>query len=521
VTVVSEASGGLYRDLSGVSNQVLVEEIMALAQREDCLTLYARDSLPETAEISEFHARLQRVQDLEEYSAPAITDRVLNAAGRHYTKYPDQPVTFRSLDELVSKQSSAVVRPDTLNALGLHKPDQVLVLRAVIIATTAQEWASRANGGPTFSQRRAKLQRQAVHTLRHLATNNVYVGEVIDAESSQRFRDAYAANYLARSVIRELHMQGRLSHSSLSVDEALNIPIAFGQLVSGDQQDVVSVFPPGEQDKTGAGNLGFKPVLPTEIDEKRLARLREMQFSFGGPYTEFRYYDSIKPFKPNDEEKPKPTGGRGPEGDEENDDDEDYNYLVLEIVHPDEQGVRHTHVVADHPEKGNACYALRDEVLMEWERLLGIRLSWRDVFTQSRGTARQLGARPFHHNKGSNVEKRVHDYLRQESESLVLETFGSIFDRRQKAPFDDAMQPTKYNRMPDIMIAQIQASPVLQQIWAGIREHGYAGFHRNEAAVHRANQDSEIVRARKISLAERAQEIFDQIVAEEFNPQDN
>ncbi|MDB5181628.1 MAG: hypothetical protein JWP13_391 [Candidatus Saccharibacteria bacterium] len=503
---------GLYRDLSTLTNDRLVEEIMAHAQREDCPALLAGETLAETAEAAEYHLRIQRVQSLEEYQAGSVAARILVAAAEHYTKDSDRIQQFDTLDELVTRKKTAVVRTDTLNDLHLTKPEQVLFLRAVLIATTAREWEAQ-KGGKSFSVHQARVQQKALFALRHLATNLVYVGETSDEASVDKFAAAYASNYLARSVVRELHAQGRTSHSTTSIDAALSIPIAFGQLVSGNQQDVVSVFPSAEKIDSGNENLGFKPVYPIDIDEERLARLRNMQMTFGGPYTEFRYYDTIKPFAQKSEGHPNGEEGE-PAPSPEDEPKEDYNYLVLEIVHPDHNDVMKTHVVADHPEKGNACYALREEVLDEWERLLGIRLSWRDVFTQSRATAQQLGARAFHHNKGSNVEARVHKYLRQDPGALIHETFARIFDREADL-FDDAMDPTGKNRMPAVLIAQIRGSSVLKERWTAIRQYGYADLHRHEAAVERALGSAERPRERSISLAARAAEIFAKIIEDD------
>lgn len=504
---------GLYRDVTHLGNDRLAEMMMAHALQENCPDILAGETLAETAEAAEYHLRIQRIQGLEEFRAGPLGGRILAAATANYSKYDDQPQEFLSLDDLITKKKAAVVRTDTLNGLNLSKPEQVLFLRAVLIATNTRELLAKQEGKP-FSLLRARIQRGALSSLRHMATNLVHVGEPSDGSAVEKFASAYSSNYLARSVLRELHTQGRMSHYTVSVDAALSIPIAFGQLTSGDQDEVVSVFPPGEKDEPEQENLGFKPVFPAEIDNERIERLRNMQLTFGGPYTEFRYYESIKPFAPDKKDKqPAVPKGGGPS--EEDEDKEDYNYLVLEIVHPDAQDAMKTHVVADHPEVGNACYALRAEVLDEWERLVGIRLSWRDVFTQSRGTARQLGARRFNHNKGSNVEKRVNSYLRLAPEALVNETFAKIFDR-SAGLFDDAMVPTEKNRMPSILISQIQASTVLRERWTAIREHGYAELHRHEAANARAETGSSQPRQREVSLQERAAQIFARILAEDF-----
>lgn len=499
----------VYRDLSQITSQRLVETIIANAQADNCPVILADETLPRTLEISEYHARLQHVQELESLQPDMITAAIISGATANFTKDQDRLANFGSLDELVSKRGTAVVRPDTLNDLRISKPEQVLFLRAVIIATTARE-IDALRSGDELSHRQSRILRQALSTLRHMATNVVYVPEQLDDESRAKFETLYVTNYLARTVMRELHVQGGLSHSTSSIDDALGLPIAFGRLHSGDQESVVAVFPPGKALESESENLGFKPVYSSEIDIERIARLRDLQSAFGSNLTEFRYFESIQPFMPN---RGQSGTANQPNGlAKKTPDDEDYSYLVLEITHPNEDDVMKRHVVADHPQVGNACYALRQEVLEEWERLIGIRLNWRDLFTQSRKTASQLGARPFHHNKGSDVSGRVQKYLLQEAESLVLETFASIFDAGEREIFDDQMQPTKRNRLPTIIIEQIQNSSVLREKWAAIRQYGYADVHRTEQAKARMTEPTPVVRERRVSMQDLASEIFARLV---------
>lgn len=511
----------MFRDLSLVSNDRLAEEIIALAQSEGIPTVLAGITLPETAETTEMHARIQRIQDTEAFDASTVSERILYGASATYSRDDLPPQTFKSLDDLLTKKGSAVVRPDTMNAYGLQKPEQVLLLRAAIIATTTREYKAHREGR-RLSDRQAKIQRQALFSLRHMATNVVAVNETVDERGVQKFLGAYAANYLARSVLKELHEQGKFNLATNdSVDAALRLPIAFGQLASGDQSTVVAAFPPGARGPVEEKNLGFKAVIPAEIDAERIERLREMQWNFGGPYTEFRYYESIKPFgvaKPRTENADGKTRKRsGPaNGGEEEQDRQDHNYLILEVRHPDETGAMKTHVIADHPVKGNACYALREEVIDEWERLLGIRLSWRDVFSLPRGTAKQLGARKIIHAKGTDVEARVRQYLMQDRESMVYETFGAIFDR-EAGLFTDDMQPTEKNQMPGMFIRTIRSSRVLANSWQAIREYGYESRHRTVAAAQKAIKEAQSPRERQISLVKRAEEIFAWIVANEFD----
>lgn len=516
-------------DLSEFGHQQLAEQIITIARAKGMDEIAPGEDFGNDPFTTEFQLRLQQVQAFEEFAPPKIQVDLIDGLPRRYNGTRRKLPEFASIDQIANNIGPTIANLDTLNAVGLTKAQQVLFLRGVIIATTTQAWEAERdpdNSRKRFTNKKQALQRRALNALRHLATNPVKIPEQIDYTTRSRFTAAYTAGYLARTVERELHAQGLPAYSTTSIDEAMHLPIPFGKLASGDQEEIFSVFPPGESMNDGDSEpTTYKSVHPGEVDETRIKDLRGLQHIFGNSTTIFRYYETIQPFTRNEKRPsslPKTPHTETSPSDECEEDDEKSNYLVLVIEHLDSNDEKKVHIVADNQEVGNACYALRQEVLEEWERLTGIHLTWSDVFSLSRWGARQLGARDFHHKNGSDVKQRVHAYLRQEASSLVTETFAAIFDPKPKEPFDENMQPTKYNRMPPVMIGLIQRSEILREMWPLIRQVGYKEAVRTMSVRDQleAETRSEAPPAppRK-TFQDRAKELFADVVRTEFEIQ--
>ncbi len=514
----------LFRDLSTLDTNELVLAVVGSARMCEGAVIDGRarsitpGDLPQTDVVESFHSRLQRVQQVEQMSPLFIGEKITSGLKR---LYPDNKNLHEgTLDTLINKVGPRIASPQILNELGLTKNEQLLFVRGIIIATSARYYEA-SRGGKPYSDRQRRLQRAARSHLEHLATNRVHVPASDDAECVEKFAISYSAAYLAGRIAKEVHGQQPGRYNTTSVMSAMELPIEFGRLQSGDAAEVLAIFPPGhhENDVENDGTE-YIPRLPSEIDETRIVELRALQDSLNDPHAIFRYYETVKPFRRSSEGgegAPRPRKTR-----EEQDvqDEEEAEYVVLTIQQTDDDGRPRTHVVAEHPQVGNACYALRDEILDEWERLLGVRLSWPDVFSQSRQTARQLGARDFRHNQGSNVPKRVRDYLKQDPASVIMETFDKIFETGEKELFDEDLQPTRYNHLPSMLKHHITNSAALRELWLTIREHGYDQTYRmltaSETARVRKERNMTPARAeeavRPVSLRQRAADMWAAII---------
>lgn len=501
----------LIDDLAALDSQELTSIVI-----EDMRTRGNDFILPnpfsENEYLTVFHNRIQRIQDLPYVQPAVIEDKVVTGMAR---LFPDKE-PLDDLDKIFNVRKTGMLKGDRLSEVGLTKVEQVLLARGVLIATTSRiDESLRNNEIP--SQTQIKLQKTAIRFINHMRTNQVHIPSNGTMDDRNKFISAYSAAYIAGIVYEEEKSQGL--HRTNSITQAMSIPIRFGAVLSRDDDALQSVFTDGEVGlHTDDDGTGFAKKHPAEIDESRIRELRKIQFSYGDEHAKFTFYETTKAFR---------KGGKGGGGavaitgattDKQPNPDERYAVMVIE--EPTDEGRVIRHAVAENKQVGNACYGLRQEVLDEWENILGVRLTWQDILYPKRLIARQIGARVFTHAVNSNVPKRLLEYLKQDGDSVVYETFSKIFDTEAEL-FDDNMNPTEKNIMPPYFIDLIKKSSELKQLWPMIRSHGYATTYRLlrniEAAELVKPVSQRVSPARKTSLVDRALEIFRSSVQADFS----
>src|SRR5665213_3190197 len=161
-----------FRDISTFTHVELIGRVIHQARDLQKTSIIPGESLNDSAELAEYHARIQRVQTFDELQPTSVIQDILDGAERHYTRRGAVKSNYASLDELVSQRGQSIVHLDRLNDLKVPRPSQVLFLRAVLIATASREQSAQ-QGGLAFSERQRKIQQRALFSLRHLATNRV------------------------------------------------------------------------------------------------------------------------------------------------------------------------------------------------------------------------------------------------------------------------------------------------------------------------------------------------------------
>lgn len=503
------------RELSAIENYALLTSVVESAHTAgvSCILPFGvvNNEMTDT-----LHTRYNKVQSVETFHPDFIEVKIREGLRK---RRGFDPYEKNTLDEIVNKVGPAIVGSGFLTEAGLLKTEQLLFLRGVILATKSRYYEAEQNPEKTYSEKQRKLQAAALWHLNHLATNFVAVPPNFDVSRLDDFSVAYSTAYLARIVKDEAEAQNKTSQNSTSIKMCMLQPIPFGKLKSGESSEVISVFPNGDTGEKEGFDKVFKKQMPSQILEERIVNLRRIQDTFGDNETVFTFYEGMRPFRAGGKSKSSRGDGTSQPDRQEPEQAED-KYFILEIKPVDQNGNTKTHVVADNPKINNSAYALREEVLDEWEKLTGIKLIWKDIFSQSRQTARNFGAREFRHNPGSDVPKRINNYLNQETQSLVLETFGRIFDRRERQYFDDDMNPTYRNTMPALFVEAVRNSAPLRALWPLIREHGYEQTQRILLGSERARKETAAridTEQKRLDVRQFAADLFARMVQSEID----
>lgn len=503
-----DKQSGILRDLSELSNDELVNRVLENYRFHGLESVLPKLEVNDEATYT-LNNRLQRLGESGQLSPAVIEEKIFSGFA---ARFPDKPLPS-SLDVLVNRMDQTITKGNTLNEFGLNRTEQLLFLRGIVIATKGR-YAEGNKGGREFSDRQKRLMLRARDHIMQIATCPVRIPKISENGKSQvNFANNYSAAYLANAVFQESFMESGGGILTTSIRNAMSIPIAFGRLRSGDQTEKASIFPAGELGTKVAGDQEYVPRMPAELDQERIKELRKLQGSYGDEFTVFRYYETVKPFQRKG--KKEPTDGGTVVERHSREDDNDNTYVVLEIEQPTEEGVPVVHVVAENPRVGNACYALREEVIDEWERLLGIRLTWTDILSNPRNVNRQMGTRDFRHNKGSDVPRRVKKYLEQDPASMITESFARIFDKRTDTEddiFDDNMRPTSKNVMPTAFVDLITHSETLRELWPFIRQYGYIQTYQLIKAVERGEARDIKTAKKSIDLRTQASDLWEKIL---------
>ena len=424
--------------------------------------------------LLQLHDTFKGLPALPHMDADEIASRTIRGFRKSEESRYRESRNYQSIDGVVSHLKTGAIELGRMNEAGLNTLDQILICRAVLIASNSRIVSEDERFSPDVQK---KLYKKALNNIRHFAANKIRVPEAgADEGALEEFGTRYAASFLAQVVLGEVSLRGIELHET-SIQDALASPIPFADVLSGEQDEALSIFNRGKsQQRTPSGD-GIKEKNVTELDPQRLNDLKELAASLGGfGKNTFHIFETYSPFIESDTtEGGSPNGGNGkrPGGEKEGEfGEEEGTYTLIVIRRVDADGRSRYDVVADNPEKGNALYALRHEVLEGWNTLTGMNVTWRQIFSYKRSVARQLGARPFVHNDQAKVRSRAAKYLNQEVESVVNETFGKIFDPSSKL-FDKRMRPTEKNLMPKPFLEAIKRSELLKELWPMIQSYGF------------------------------------------------
>ena len=497
------------------------------------------------------HNRIERVQSVPLFAGDVITESLIKEYSNSKSLSDSQRPA--DIDKLFNSRGQSAASEGFLKEMKLSRVEQILLLRGVVLATDRRRLeAERGESRFSYSNNQQRLNLAARCTIHDMATNPVRLSENGDQEQIRRFTASYVTSYIAKLVEREVSVDELPEqYNRSSIKGAMTLEIPFGTLREKQPDRAVSIFTIQKYESDeDAEPFGFRAVHRTEIDPQRLAGLAEVQASYDDKRVAFTYFDTIRPFqvveRPEEDDGPRKPKITLTPREELGDDIDEEEYVVLEIEGVDEEDRTQTHVVAENNTVKNACYVLRQEVLDHWKDIFDIDFKWQNVLLSTKRGARQMGAKKMDHAKGSNVPKRVVDYLQSDSEEAVLEAFAFLFDgmnmkqhrKGVKHPdrfvfFDDDMEPTKHNKLKPALIAKIQSSQDLQTVWPLIRTHGYKkAYHILKAAEAHASggQDQPIAQKSKqvkpknqptktepshdIPFAERVNDIWDSVIAE-------
>jgi len=133
------------------------------------------------------------------------------------------------------------------------------------------------------------------------------------------------------------------------------------------------------------------------------------------------------------------------------------DYLIAEAITTLPDGTKQTTIVAESLHYGNACYVLRGDVLSQLSETIGQPLDWKSIFSYFKVTARQLGARSFHHTIGGDLVAKVSAYL-SSSEEQAMSELASKWLTGKKMIYDDDMHATRWNRLPRFVRDNIEGN---------------------------------------------------------------
>jgi hypothetical protein len=304
INLTDQSDENVLRELSELSTHALLSEIINTAHLSGHDTIIPGFSLMSTDLIADLHTRLQLVQQVEQFHPKNIENKItLGLTSRFIDSKSTVPLT---LDAQVNRIGASILNGDTLKEFKLDRTEQLLFLRSVILAMSGRFYEAE-HGGRAFSDKQRKIQARAIAQINQFASNPVHVPIKTDQESLNRFASAYSAAYLASIVQRETNEEHGSGHMTTSVSDAMYLPIAFGRLQSGDQSEVLSVFPPGHTERILDGGKEFVPKPPSQLDDQRIRDLRALQDTFGDERTIFRYYETEEPILTG-------RGGKGGDG---------------------------------------------------------------------------------------------------------------------------------------------------------------------------------------------------------------
>lgn len=425
------------------------------------------------------HARIDSVQSIPAFSSDAIVSKVVEGYNESRISRARE---VDDIDKLFNARGQSATSEGFLKGLRLSRVEQILLLRGVVLATERRRIESeRGDSQFQFSRRQEAINVAAQCTIGEMATNPVRVMDNDDREKAQRFLANYSTSYIAEIVKREISVvELPEGYDRTSIQGAMDLPIPFARMREKQPDRAVSIFTIEKYDSDNEPEpFGFRARRRNEIDQRRLAGLAEIQARLTDERTSFTYFETFRPFEtveaPDDLPPRKPRITRT-EFLEEGDELEEEEYIVLEMESRDESGRSATHVVAENNTVNNACFVLRQEVLDHWKELIGVEFKWENILLSTKKGAEQMGARRMVHAKGSDVPKRVVDYISSDPTEAMLDAFGFLFDKKPNPRltfFDDDMNPTKYNKLKPALIQKIQQSSEIRAVWQLIRRHGY------------------------------------------------
>lgn len=392
----------------------------------------------------------KRVILLATQASYELADEPVNQPGRvigrivrvYQESDPDSQNPVTSLDQVIARYG---VNLHKFRSTELSPYDEICLLKAVAIAGFSRDTKPGLN-----------MARKAMRALRHEANN---IGDLAEAsnKTSPSFTQRILRSMYASAALEEVFVRDG-AKAITSIDEVLH-----------NWRDIPATIPENEMNEAGIqpelpsdeeSKVGFRRLMRAEA-EQRMQGLQLMGDSLVNlPDRDItvRYFETIV-FDDSTSVIDSSAKDREKSKVDEKDDDErtpyfSSDYVLTEVTEklPDDEVI--THIIAESPNYGNACYVLRGDTLGCLSNTLGESITWQEVFSYPKITARQLGAKDFRHTRGANVPERVLTYFDDELTHTIRPIAKKWFTG-QKMLFNESLQVTGFNRLPVRLVGNV------------------------------------------------------------------
>lgn len=353
---------------------------------------------------------------------------------------PDSQNPATSLDQVIARYGINLHR---FRSAQLSPYDEVCLLKAAAIAGFSRDTK------PGLS-----MARKAMRALRHEANN---IGDL--AKNSPSSVQRILRSLYASAALDEIFARDGAEVITTSIDEVLHTWRDTPTTIAEGEMDEAGMRPELPSDKES--KVGFRRLMRAEA-EQRMQGLQLMGDSLANlPDRDInvRYFETIAFDDATSVIEPQASDRERAEVDERDQDERtpyfSSDYVLTEVTERMPDGEITTHIIAESPNYGNACYVLRGDTLKCLSETLKQPITWQEVFSYPKITARQLGAKDFRHTRGANVPERVLTYFEEELKHTMKPVAKKWFTGGKMLFDNKSLLVTRFNRLPVRLVSRI------------------------------------------------------------------